>query len=218
MIAPLLGVFSLCVFALLMSELRAQRAGQYIFKPVAALGFIALCLMMGPFDHLYGQLVFAALIASFIGDMCLLKPGRGKMFLAGMGAFALAHILYIAALSQWGFAPGWLLSIGVSIGIGGYAFSRMRANIPAELKIGTAIYCIIIALMGCFALLATRHSGHGIFVIAAGCFIVSDIFVSRHRFTPLSDQKILAGPRNYILITPLYFFAQALFALSTGLQ
>lgn len=217
MIASVLGGFSLCVFALLMAELRGQLPAQYIFKPLATFGFIALCVLTGPFDSLYGQFIFAALAASFVGDICLLKPGRGKMFLAGMAAFAAAHVLYIAALAQWGFAPWWLWALIPSVIIGLLVFRAMRANVPQNLKLSTPLYCIVIALMGSFAALASWHSGHGIFGIAAACFIVSDIFVSRHRFTPTGEQKILQGPRNYLLITPLYFFAQALFALSVGL-
>jgi len=217
MIAPLLGIYTLSVFALLMSELREQRLAQSIFKLLAGLCFIALAVWVGAFETLYTSLIVAALIASFIGDICLLKPGRGRAFLAGMLFFAAAHILYIFALAEWGFKPWWVWALLPSAAVGLFAFRMMRANIPDGLRLSTAIYCIIIALMGCFAALATWHSGHGIFAIAAGCFIISDIFVARHRFTPIEDQKFLAGLRNYLLITPLYFFAQALFALSAGL-
>ena len=217
MIAPLLAIYSLCVFALLMGELREQRSVQYIFKPLASLAFVTLAYLIGAFDSIYGVLILAALIASLLGDLCLLKPGRSKLFLAGMASFAAAHVLYIVALSRWGFEMWWLLMIVPSTVIGLAAFKMMRPNIPKNLQIPTAMYSVIIALMGGFAILATLKSGHGIFAIAAGCFIVSDIFVSRHRFTPLADQNVLKGPRNYLLITPLYFFAQALFALTVGL-
>ena len=217
MITPVLGLFSLCVFTLLMAELRGQLTAQYVLKPLAAMGFIALCVLTGPFESLYGQLILTALTASLIGDICLLKLGRGKMFLAGMAAFAVAHILYIAALAQWGFRLWWLWGLIPSLIIGLLVFRAIRVNVPENLRLSTPFYCIIIALMGSFAALATWQSSHGIFAIAAACFIVSDIFVSRHRFTPLADQNFLTGPRNHLLITPLYFFAQALFALSVGL-
>ncbi|WP_017931541.1 lysoplasmalogenase family protein [Robiginitomaculum antarcticum] len=217
MMSIVLSLYALCVFALLMAELRGQMTAQYISKTLAGLGFLSIAVLSGAMDSIYGQLILAALVFSFIGDLCLLQRGTGRAFLAGMAAFAAAHIVYIFALAQWGFEPWWLWTFLPAVLIGLAAYIIMKTDIPGKLQAGTLLYSVVIALMGAFAILATRSSGHGLFVIAAACFILSDIFVSRHRFKPVAKQTLLAGPRNYLVITPFYFFAQVLFALSVGL-
>lgn len=217
MMTLLITLYAFCVFALLMAELRGQDIAQRIFKPAAGVGFLLLAVLSGALETLYGQLIMIALVFSVVGDTCLLKRGVGGAFMAGMTAFAAAHLAYILALAQWGFSPIWLVWLIPAGGIGFASFYMMKTVIPATLRQKTLLYSVIIAVMGAFAILASYHSGHGLFVIASGCFILSDIFVSRHRFKPVAIQKRLKGARNFAIITPFYFFAQALFALSTGL-
>nr|XP_012631019.1 lysoplasmalogenase [Microcebus murinus] len=56
----------------------------------------------------YTRLLQAALVCSAVGDACLIWPGA---FLAGMAAFALAHVLYSWAFGFSPLRPGLLLLI-----------------------------------------------------------------------------------------------------------
>ena len=69
------------------------------------------------------------------------------------------------------------------------------------------IYTVVISLMLIRALQTNMTGSHLLILPAAILFAVSDIFVARDRF-------VAPTPKNAFLITPLYFGAQALFALS----
>ncbi len=66
-------------------------------------------------------------------------------------------------------------------------------------------YAVIIGIMVSASFLTTLD-----IIIAAIMFAVSDMFVARDRF-------IKPSSKNALLITPLYFGAQALFAFSVSI-
>ena len=74
------------------------------------------------------------------------------------------------------------------------------------MKFLVGIYSVIIITMVVFAL----ASQVTLAIIAAIMFAVSDMFVARDRF-------VKPRPKNAFTITPLYFGAQVLFALSVSI-
>lgn len=82
----------------------------------------------------------------------------------------------------------------------------LRAHLPADMKVPVLIYTLIILAM----VLLSIWTGNLLVIAAAVMFAVSDIFVARDRF-------VSESPRNALIITPFYFGAQAIFALSIAL-
>src|SRR5436190_14293566 len=85
---------------LVWSERREARAGIWIFKPIASLGFIAFGWTSGA-NPGHAQLLLAALCACALGDV-LLIPQDERAFQAGVASFGLGHALYAAAFARRG--------------------------------------------------------------------------------------------------------------------
>lgn len=206
MILPL-GLYGCVVLALLVAELREDKRAQYFFKPLAALGFILLALMCGALETIYGQIILTGLVACALGDALLLARQSKTLFLLGMAAFAAGHILYITAFFKLGFggqisgnvmAPSLLLPV---IGICGVLILLSKTK-PRDWAPMAVYSLIIIAMLGTAGL-----TGNYYVIAGALLFAVSDFFVGMDRF--IKPERMLAFG-----ITPLYFGAQALFALS----
>lgn len=204
-------MYVVLVTGLLMSELLSNLRAQRIFKSLAALGFIGLALYAGALDTLYGQIILSGLVVCALGDVLLLSRKSSQLFLAGMGAFALGHFAYLTAFmtQQTGvYSTGYLVvsMIGIGGAVGFYAW--LKPKLPRGMAIPVGIYTGIIILM-VIRSFGLPMNGPMIFApIAAVLFAVSDMFVARDRF-------VAPSPKNAWAITPLYFGAQALFALST---
>ena len=203
-----LALYAAFVAALTVAEYRGDKRAQYLLKPACALGFILIALMSGALESLYGQIILAGLCFCAVGDVALLSRTSMKLFLFGMIAFALGHIAYIFAFTHHGF--NFTGKFDVKYSFFAAAFSLL-ASIPiislinGPMKGPACIYAGIIALVILFAI----STGHLMIIIAAFLFAISDYFVGRDRF-------IIQKPWHAFAITPLYFGAQALFALSVA--
>ena len=206
-------IYGVVVLALLIAELRQDRRAQYFFKPLAAFGFVILALQFGALESTYGKYILAGLIACAVGDVFLLARNSQTFFIAGMGAFALGHIIYSFGFMTHGFQLDAVVN-GKSM-FGMAAILAMLCLLGAVYIIPRAvrdmrppiiIYSIIITTMCVIAAL----TGKVIIILAALLFATSDYFVGLDRF--INPKKHWA-----LLITPLYFGAQALFALSTSI-
>ncbi|MGB0906202.1 MAG: lysoplasmalogenase [Maricaulaceae bacterium] len=205
----LLAVYAVIVAALVVAELREVRKWQCIFKPLAALGFCVIALWGGVFggtlEPVYGKIILAALIACAVGDVCLLSRDNPNLFKGGMAAFALGHGLYIWAIITAGTSLNVIALIGLII-IGAATYVSLHAKLPSDMRAPVLVYTAIIMGM----VLTAIGSGVTILIAAAILFATSDIFVARDRFT-------VPNPKNALAISPLYFGAQALFAISPAL-
>lgn len=201
-------VCALSASVLLFAEVTHRPTLGWVAKPLAALAFILQAVVAGALESTYGMLVFAALILSAIGDVCLLPRERPSVFKAGVLAFGLAHLVYAAAFVFSG-APGpigWLsIAVAGAVALGSGRWLLPRVDQPDRSAIGA--YIGIISVMLAAALAKAGGSLPWCVGIAAVMFAISDMFVARDRF-------VTASPGNSLLITPLYFGAQILFALS----
>lgn len=206
-----LTVYATIVFALIVAELTEHRLAQCIFKPLAALGFLFIAFSSTALLTTYGWIIFVGLVACAIGDVCLLSRKSPKLFLAGMGAFALGHVAYLSAfltLQTGQFSTGRILISGAVIaGTTGF-YLWLKPKLPVDMRIPVALYTVIILamVMSALGLLPLGYSLYA--MIGAVMFAVSDMFVARDRF-------VTRTPKNALAITPLYFGAQALIAMST---
>jgi uncharacterized membrane protein YhhN len=209
-ITVLLLLYSACVLALTAAEYRRDAAAQRFLKPACAFGFIVIALQSGALSTLYGQVIFAALILCAIGDIALLSRKSRALFLAGMGAFGLGHGAYVIAFfGPYGSALG--IAIGAALAFGLIALFRtfIWTHIDKDMRAPVAVYIAIIGLMLITAMDYALTGGIWKVGLGAALFAVSDFFVGKDRFAA-------QDPRNALAITPLYFGAQALFALSTA--
>jgi len=219
-----LFLYALVVLALLIAELRDDRRAQFFFKPLAALGFILLALKFGALDSLYGQVILGGLVACAVGDVLLLLRNSEKLFMSGMAAFGVGHVLYLVAfiantappifnVADPGFSlPNGLLIVPLLFGflVGLFVYRGIIAKLSKQIRFAIGFYTTIIYLMVFFALDIDPVGWRGVVPIAAMMFALSDMFVARDRFVKPSHM-------NFLAITPLYFGAQALFALSTSI-
>ena len=207
----LYGLFGLSVAGLLFAEVKNKDALKWVCKPIAGLIFLYAALFYGAEGSVYGHLIFLGLMLSFVGDCALLKQGTGRMFALGVAAFAAAHMAYGFAFAHIA-GLHWLWPLGLfALCLIGYAFpKRQSPDGPHKLDRLVTAYSAMIAVMTGLALYAAWSTGLWLIALAAILFVISDIFVGRNRFGP-------SHPKQFWIITPFYFAAQILFALSIGL-
>ena len=203
--------YAALVGALTIAEFKEAPVAQRGLKPAAALGFVLIALMVGALDTAYGQIILLGLIACAAGDVLLLSRTSENLFMAGMAAFALGHIAYMTAfisVQMGGLTGGRIVTVMLVILVGIGIFSWLRPHISHTMRIAVPIYVLIILAMVIFALGLPLLRPFVFAMLGALFFAVSDIFVARDRF-------VSPTPLNALAITPLYFGAQALIALST---
>ena len=149
-------------------------------------------------------LLLAGLALSMVGDVCLLMP---QGFLAGLVAFLLAHVCYIALFQRD--AP-WLasrLGLAACIAAGAVAYGYLWTHgLPTAMRIPVAIYVLVIGLMAAQALgRATVLHTAAARTVAWGAvsFMVSDTVLALDRFV----QPIAVA---YLGVLGTYYLAQCL--------
>lgn len=161
-----------------------------------------------------GQPVLAlALAFCALGDLMLSRAGEAA-FMAGVGAFALGHLAYLALfLVQPLSDPGLLLALPQVAGLAvlallGAAMARLILPRAGNLRIPVALYIPIILAMG----LAALTLGQPLVVLAAALFILSDSVLALETFVIPQDNPAhrWLGPA----VWPLYWGAQALFVIA----
>lgn len=206
----LLVVYGFITAGLLIAELRSVAIAQRVLKPAAALGFLVIALYSGAPDSLYAQLILLGLIFCAIGDVCLLSRGSQNLFLLGMAAFAAGHFAYLTAFVSLSrdAVTGIDFVVAVLVFLPGLAvYTWLKPHLPQKMSLPVRLYFFIILIMVINALRLPAQGPLLLAMIGAVMFVVSDIFVARDRF-------VTRDPKNAITITPLYFGAQALIALS----
>ncbi len=176
-------------------RLRARAA----FKVAASCGFVALGALTA--HDRFGWLVLAALCLSAVGDALLLSAAE-RPFLAGVGAFLLAHLAYAAA-----FAPGSRISplavtAAAAAGAGVVAWLWRRLG---PMRGPVLAYTAVISAM----LVLGVGSGNALVPWGAALFYLSDLTVARDRF-------VRPGLLNRAIGLPMYYAAQVVLALSAA--
>ena len=191
--------------------MRGDRPGFTFFKPLTTLVILfGAAFLVQPGGGTYRALVVIALAASLAGDVLLVLPA--ERFAAGLGAFLLAHLVYVAAFSlgtpftarQLPALVPWILVCGGATAFVRRGLGRYRAAVVC--------YTAAIAATGWRAavrgqsLVVPRAS----FVLAlagATLFVVSDVVLAIRRF-----RSAFRGAHELELAA--YWAAQLLIALS----
>jgi uncharacterized membrane protein YhhN len=188
--------------AALLWVIRRRRGGlEWLFKPAAAATFLAAAVYAGALETAFGQVLFAGLVLSALGDVLLIPESRAA-FLAGLGSFLLGHVAYAIAFGLRGVAP---LATGVAAAaVVVVAFPILRwlwPHVPDKMRPPVAGYILAISAMVALAIGTFAAHGNAALVVGAIGFYLSDLAVARDRF-------VAKGFVNRAWGLPLYFFAQ----------
>jgi len=195
--------------ALLVAEWRDSRAGVWIAKPLAAIGFVWAAIAWGAFDSAYGVWILAGLVLSALGDVLLIPRGAKAFFLAGLVSFLLGHLAYTGAFALRGLEVRAMAAAAAPVaGIGmlalRYLWPYVQKNAP-KLQYPVLVYVAVISTMVVCAAGSVGKGGNLAILIGAVMFYVSDFAVARQRFVGATIGNKLWG-------TPLYFGAQLVLA------
>ena len=187
----------------------AERTGsgqRFVAKPLASAGFVGLAIAGGALDSGFGTWVLVALVLSALGDVFLLGSSQSA-FLAGLGAFLIAHIAYAVAFTNPGLNARGLIAV-VPLALFALVVWRWLApHLAARLRGPVALYVVAITTIGVMAV--ASGAGDIRVPVGAGLFIASDLAVARHTF-------VAPGYRNKLWGLPLYYAAQVLLASAGG--
>lgn len=192
------------VAALLALHLAADARGLAVPRAAgklgASLGFVGFALSRGV-HAAFDRWVLAALVLSLLGDALLLSRRRAA-FLAGLGAFLLAHLAYAAAFLGRGERLAWpapVLAAAVAL-ILRWLWPRLGG-----LRGPVVAYALVIAAMVWLALGMAPAAVR----LGAVLFFLSDLAVARDRF-------VAPGLANRLVGLPLYYAGQLLLASAVG--
>lgn len=182
---------------LLHAEARGWRRARAACKVGASLGFVTLGALSA--QDRFGWLVLAGLCLSAVGDALLLSSAA-RTFLAGMGAFLLAHVAYAVAFAPAARLSGPALGIVVIAGAGvlAWLWRHLGAMRLPVLAYSTAISAMLLVGLG--------HPNR-LVPWGALLFYLSDLCVARDRF-------VRPGLANRVVGLPLYYAAQVVLAVS----
>lgn len=184
----------------LVAEARAGRVLRAAGKLGASAAFVALALVLGVEGAFEGG-ILAGLVLSVVGDGLLLSSRR-PAFLAGLGAFLLAHVAYTIAFAGVAHPSPWAALVVLAV-----TGSALRWLWPTlgDMRWPVVAYCAVISAMLWLALGLDRPLARW----GALLFYLSDLLVARDRF-------VRPGLVNRLVGLPLYYAGQVLLALAVG--
>lgn len=193
--------------AYLIASWKGIRLAAVLAKAVASTSFVVLGIVNGGFETSYGRFVLAAFIFSWAGDMLLLSL-RSSFLLAGIAAFFIAHIAFIAAFAMNDISlQAFFVTLAAVASLAVLILKWLWKYLGELYKIAVPLYLGAIAIMVSLAVAVSAASMPTTVAVGALAFAVSDISVARDRFI---ERNII----NKTWGLPLYYFAQILFAAS----
>jgi uncharacterized membrane protein YhhN len=206
LLVTLVGVACIALVALLLADMTVPAAAA---KFIASSAFVALAIRGGASGSVYGRLILAGLALSWCGDMFLIGLSK-TAFLAGLVAFLLAHVAYVAAFVRHGYERRWIWVAMVpvtAIAIG--VFVWLEPYTPADLLNPVRAYVAVISLMVIFAIGTQGRGGSILIVAGAMLFFLSDLSVAALRLVQTQYP-------TYVIGLPLYYAGQVCLALSSS--
>jgi len=165
----------------IMAEYRGPRQHVYIFKPVTMVIILLIALLGRNASPFYQYMLITGLVFSLAGDVFLMLPK--DRFVAGLVAFLIAHLFYIAAFVPEIHALTWWPLIPLVI----YAVVIYRILAPSlgKLKLPVLVYIAVILIMAWLAWERWRQTGQsGALLASVGAllFVISDTILAIDRF------------------------------------
>ncbi len=198
------------VAVLLFAESRGQRPLMALAKTGASGLFIAVAVALGAaHGPRFGALMLLALVLSAVGDVCLLSE-RPRAFMAGLGFFLLAHLVFSAAFALAPLPVGPLaLAMAAMALVGGFSLRWLWPHLTPAFRWPVLAYIGAIMLMCALALTFAAATGRWLPAAGALLFAASDLAVARQSFAQRAFVNKLWG-------LPAYYIAQLLMAWSVA--
>lgn len=226
-----------CVFFLLRAETARPRdlRGVRLWKPAATAMAIAASLLALPQSRspVYVVLVAVGLVCCLIGDVLLIDGDQPQMFVRGLFAFLIGHLIFIGAfiaVQQSSMAVSTIereLAVGAVLAVlVALLYVYMREGM-GEMRGPVLVYMVVIALMvhRAVAGIDLLQPFPSQAMLAAGgalLFLVSDAILALNRFVFPNDPAAAgADPvaasndgRDRIWVLTTYYAAIAMIAMS----
>ena len=190
------------------AEYRGPRQHIYIFKPLTMVFILLIAIQGQATSPFYKFMIIAGLVFSLAGDVFLMLPS--DRFVAGLVAFLMAHLFYIAAFASEISALIWWPLVPVVIY--GIVICTILAPSLGKLKLPVLAYIAVIMIMAWLAwerCSQTGQSGALLASVGAISFVISDTILALNRF------RGAFKPARALNLTT-YFVAQWLIASSVG--
>ena len=133
--------------------------------------------------------VLAAMFCGWVGDFFMIYKHKDAFLAAGMAAFGVGHILYVAHIGviAAAAAPRLFTALAAPLVPGAVAiviFAVLRRRIPKQLRLPGLLYGLLLASLGSAAFIALRAGAPGgAYLLAGGClFLCSDGILSFETF------------------------------------
>lgn len=193
-----LGIFALFAVTDWLAVARDLRPLEYVAKPATLIALV-MYAATGPTASAW---LLTALVFSLVGDIALMLPAN--LFVAGLGAFLLAHVAYIVDFeAAWSTRLLWLVAVvALSLPL---AARIIRSIHDTALRPAVAVYILVISLMVASAV----ASGSMLATAGALLFFSSDAVIAWNRFV-----RPFAWAQPVIMVT--YHVGQL--ALATALR
>ena len=196
------------VIASLAAIVTAERAARRIALPLKVVPVALLVGALAPraSEGARAGFVLAGLCLSLAGDVAI-----AFSFVAGLAAFLVAHVLYIAALgpplrSVPEQAPAFLPALAVFAGMLALLWRR-AGSMRAPVVVYMVVICTMLGRATARALVTEPSAAATLFLAGASLFVISDATIAIDRFV-----RPVRRAQAWILAT--YFAAQALIASS----
>jgi uncharacterized membrane protein YhhN len=154
---------------------------EYLCKPATLLALIGAAAVLEPASGLGARRWWfvAALVFSLAGDILLMVPA--DLFVAGLGAFLVAHLCYLVGfrIEGGGAVALAVAATAVVVGVAPFGTRILTALRGHRALFGpVALYMVVIAAMGASAL----ATGNILAGAGAALFVASDTMIAWNRF------------------------------------
>lgn len=185
---------------------RRPSAIETVAKPLVLVALIVAALVLDPTDDAMRAWFVVALVLSLAGDVFLLP--RVDRFVAGLGAFLLAHLAYVVGFAVGGVTvavmPVAALAVAlVAAPLGQRLVAGARASGQGAVVGPVIAYVTVISLM----VVAAVASGNVVAMAGALAFMASDAVIGWSRFV----RPFVGAP---LVIMTTYHVGQALLVVS----
>lgn len=161
---------------------RLRYSTKLLLMPLVAALYCALADRPAP-------AVLAAMFCGWAGDFFMIYKHKDVFLAAGMAAFGVGHILYVAHIGVIAAAaePRLFTALAATLVPGAVAiviFAVLRRRIPKQLRLPGLLYGLLLASLGSAAFIALRAGAPGgAYLLAGGClFLCSDGILSFETF------------------------------------
>lgn len=161
---------------------RLRYSTKLLLMPLVAALYCALADRPAP-------AVLAAMFCGWVGDFFMIFKHKDAFLAAGMAAFGVGHILYVARIGVIAAAahPRLFTALAATLVPGAVAiviFAVLRRRIPKQLRLPGLLYGLLLASLGSAAFIALRAGAPGgAYLLAGGClFLCSDGILSFETF------------------------------------